>query len=159
MKKLILTTTLAIVMVGCTNVSNVESTKNNGNAKAEVSKQNNENSNVNLKEIKNTSWKLVSISGEKIKVNEEFEGITLDFKENEIDGNAGVNNYFGSFSLNSNKISFGSIGSTRMAGSPELLNLEMKYLKVLQGVTNYYFENDNLVLKNGNESLVFEKNN
>ena len=87
-----------------------------------------------------SNWSLVSLGGE-LPVRESQ--ITLAFgADGQASGHAGVNRYFGPFTIaNPNRgagtIGFGELGSTRMAGTPELMDQEREYLDMLRAVTAY----------------------
>ena len=57
--------------------------------------------------------------------------ITLGFdgKENRFFGKSAINNYFGSYTLDGDKITFGPAGATMMAGPQELMTAEQEYLQ------------------------------
>lgn len=84
--------------------------------------------------------------------------ITLGFdgKENRFFGKAAINNYFGSYTLDGNNVTFGPAGSTMMAGPEELMKAESAYLQFLPEVKTYKLEGKKLTLTNGkNEELIF----
>lgn len=86
--------------------------------------------------------------------------ITLGFdgKENRFFGKAAINNYFGSYTLDGNKIAFGPAGSTMMAGPEELMKAESFYLQFLPQVKTYTLDGKKLTLSTDkNEELIFEE--
>ncbi len=140
MKKLIFLTLVSLVFVGCT----AGSSSSNGNPTDSYS------SNVVLK---NTSWKLTDISGEKITpvaINgKEVGAVTIKFDgENRVSGKSAVNNYFGSYKQSGKKLEFSQIGGTLMAGDPKLMTLEEKYLGLISDV--------NEVVKKDSSTLVLK---
>lgn len=84
--------------------------------------------------------------------------ITLGF-----DGEGGkfygraVNNYFGSYTLDANKIKFSMVGSTMMAAPEPLMNAETQYFKALSEVSEITFDGKKIVLSNGDAKMVFEQ--
>lgn len=98
-------------------------------------------------------WNLRVLNGDSVLSFGKRPTITFDESSKKIFGVGGCNNFFGTFRKKGNKISFSQIGSTRMA----CLNneqLESKYFAALEKVDNYEFENDNLLLKDGNKTIA-----
>ncbi len=86
-----------------------------------------------------------------------FEKISEDSYS--INGNSGVNSYFGNISVKGTKLQTTSnFGSTKMAGSLDDMQFENNFLKCLTGATNArtYEENGNQLLEitNANEKSV-----
>lgn len=83
--------------------------------------------------------------------------LAFDKDENRFMGKI-VNNYFGSYEVEGNSISFGNAASTMMMGPQELMEAEHVFLTILPEVYSYKFSADNLVLvTNEGGELVFEK--
>lgn len=72
-------------------------------------------------------------------------------------GTAPVNIYFGGYSLDREALTFGVIGSTRMAGSPELMDLEARYFSLLGEVRSSAIREGVLTLSDdeGTSLLLF----
>ena len=72
-------------------------------------------------------------------------------------GTAPVNIYFGEYSVDREALSFGAIGSTRMAGSPELMDLEARYFSLLGEVRSSAIREGVLTLSDdaGTSLLLF----
>ena len=62
--------------------------------------------------------------------------ITLGFgaNENRIFGVAAINNYFGSYQQDGDKLTLNLVGSTMMAGPEELMKAEQDYLQTLPAI-------------------------
>jgi heat shock protein HslJ len=58
----------------------------------------------------------------------------LNFTDSRLGAGVGLNSIGGGYSISGNKISFGNLLSTRMAGLPELMRAEDRFLKALEGV-------------------------
>ena len=85
--------------------------------------------------------------------------ITLGFdgQESRFFGRAPINRYFGTYKTEGNKLSFGAVGSTMMAGPEPLLAAERDYLQFLPQVATYRLDGNLLILSKANgESLIFE---
>ncbi len=61
-----------------------------------------------------------------------------------------VNNFFGSYKLDGQKINFGPVGSTMMMGAPEEMEAETNFLQILPKIESYSFNGNNLILKTNN---------
>ena len=112
------------------------------------------------KKLHNTDWRLINMAGKNMKLQmKNEEQITLSFTENEINGNAGINNYFGSYKISSDNISISGIGATEMAGSDNLMRIEREYLALLENVKKIKLINQKtLVLTTDKgKTLTFEK--
>lgn len=84
--------------------------------------------------------------------------ISINFAEDNFFGYAGVNHYFGEYTVQGNNLKFGAIGSTLMSGPTKAMNAEVNYLNSLSEVNSFYFSKDQLVLKTINgKKLLFNK--
>ncbi|WP_066899280.1 META domain-containing protein [Streptobacillus notomytis] len=93
-------------------------------------------------------------------INSEFKEaeITIGFKENNIFGKSGINRYFSSYETENNVLFLQNIGTTLMAGAPELMELESKYLGMLNNINGIKYENKILTLyTKDNQKLIFEE--
>ena len=112
------------------------------------------------KKLHNTDWRLINMAGKNMKLQmKNEEQITLSFTENEINGNAGINNYFGSYKISNDNISIQGIGATEMAGPDNLMRIEGEYLDLLEHVKKIKLINQKtLVLTTDKgQTLTFEK--
>jgi heat shock protein HslJ len=77
--------------------------------------------------------------------------ISLQLADNgNLDGNAGCNNYFGSYTLSGSTISIGTLGTTVMfCGEPGVMDLETTYLAVLPLMNLYQVSGNELTLSDG----------
>lgn len=85
--------------------------------------------------------------------------ITIGFapQENRYFGKI-VNNYFGAYELDGDKIKFGPAGSTMMMGPQSEMEAEANFLQILPRITNWHFVDKNLVLVTDNgQELGFEE--
>ncbi len=98
-----------------------------------------------------TTWALVQLNGDDVTGE-----ITLQFDEEQVSGIASCNNYFGQYTLEGEKITLGPVGSTMMACLE--MEDEAAYLKALSEVKELRFENEQLILLDGEGkgNLVFQ---
>lgn len=115
------------------------------------------------KKLKNTSWKLLNMDGKDVSklISKNENNITLSFNENGINGNSGINNYFGDCEIVNNNIKVGPLGSTRMAGPENLMKVEREFLELLENSKKVKLSNQKtLVLTTDKgKTLTFEKVN
>ena len=116
---------------------------------------------LNLKKkLLNTSWKLIDISDTKMRkilTTNEIR-ITLNFSEDRIHGDSGVNNYFSNYIMASDIIMIGPIGSTKMAGPDNFMRLESLYLNILQNSKKIKLDNNRLTfMTDDGKTLTFKE--
>ena len=114
----------------------------------------NRNRRKNIKSIKqqivDTSWKLVKISDDDFSK----KGITLKITWKGLRGTAGVNNYFGTYKINGNKISVSKLGVTGMLGSNKKMEAEETYIDILENVKIIEIKGNKLILKTELEEIL-----
>ncbi len=114
----------------------------------------NRNRRKNIKSIKqqitDTSWKLVKISDDDFSK----KGITLKITSKGLSGTAGVNNYFGTYKINGNKISVSKLGVTGMLGSNKKMEAEETYIDILENVKTIEIKGNKLILKTELEEIL-----
>ena len=116
---------------------------------------------LNLKKkLLNTSWKLIDISDTKMRkilTTNEIR-ITLNFSEDRIHGDSGVNNYFSNYIMTSDNIMVGPIGSTKMSGPDNFMRLESQYLNILQNSKKIKLNNNRLIfMTDDGKTLTFKE--
>ena len=108
-----------------------------------------------VSEIPEGNWILIGSGPDNIPIT----GIiTIEITDYNISGNSGVNNYIGSVTIGSDgKLIISDLGSTKMAGSANLMTQEQEYYNALKNVTGYKIVGDNLVMmdSNGKTLLTF----
>jgi heat shock protein HslJ len=102
------------------------------------------------------NWKLVDFAGAALA--EGLESPTLEINEGgETAGFAGVNRFMTSVDPGEffqGRLVFAPAASTMMAGPPEAMELETRYLDRLASVTGYFIEGDELRLFAGEELVL-----
>jgi heat shock protein HslJ len=98
-------------------------------------------------------WRLVTMEGALVEAPKPV--ILRLAKEGGVSGTSFVNNYFGSFTAEADaSISFSQVGSTMMAGSPELMQSEKTYFSLLGQVDRFKVAGDTLALHRGADTLL-----
>lgn len=104
--------------------------------------------------LQGTAWVLTEAGPGEDKLGEA--GITADFFDEQMSGQAPVNSYFTEYVVEGESLEFGEIGATRMAGSTAMMAAESAYFGLLESVTTFEFAPDKLILMaDGAEVLGF----
>jgi heat shock protein HslJ len=85
--------------------------------------------------------------------------IDFDSKSNQVNGFAGCNNFFGSFTVAENKLSFGAIAATKRYCQQEVNKIENDILNTLNKTNTFLIESDTLYLKANDKVLLKAKVN
>jgi heat shock protein HslJ len=110
-----------------------------------------------LKALAGTEWMLKEIGGVPVPANSRASLSIGD--DGALSGNAGVNRFNGRVRGGDNGIKAGPFMSTKMAGPPEAMALEAKFLKALGAATNFEAGGDTLriIVDGGAKPLVFTR--
>ena len=115
---------------------NARPTANVGGANADT------NVPPSLKALAGSEWVLKDLCGTPVPANSRA-SLSIG-TDGGLSGNAGVNRFNGRARGNDEKIKAGPFMSTKMAGPPELMALEMKFLKALEAATKFEADGDTL---------------
>lgn len=80
--------------------------------------------------------------------------ITIEISGDRISGSAGVNRFFGKFEDGS---VVAPIGTTMMAGPPELMEQERKFLELISRADDWSVEKGSLMVSDGDVAAVFAR--
>jgi heat shock protein HslJ len=94
------------------------------------------------------SWALKALEGAAVSVPAERARPTLifDAEKKRVTGMAAVNRFSGSYTLEGQRLKFGALLATKMAGPPELNALETSYLRALEQATGWRSAGEDLEL-------------
>lgn len=109
--------------------------------------------------LENTRWYLLEIEGDRdiVVLNDKAPFLELDFESLKAGGNATCNNYFCSYTIERDNLSFGKIATTMMMCQDET-NQEHRFLQALSRIDSYEIRDNKLyLLENSTVILVFEK--
>jgi heat shock protein HslJ len=98
------------------------------------------------------NWKLVSLEGAPVPADGSAPTMSVD-ADGRISGFAGVNRYFANRSANPGVL-FGAVGMTRMAGPPEAMQLEGRFVAALAKVDRFDRTENDLRLFAGDQVLM-----
>jgi putative lipoprotein len=88
-----------------------------------------------------TTWRLESLAGEAVLDRVEA---TLRIQEGKVSGRGSCNSFFGPVTIEGETISFGPLGSTRMACPESVSNQEAKYFEALRAAERFTLEGSTL---------------
>ncbi len=91
----------------------------------------------------NKTWVLISLNGKRI---EATQPPTMKFAKGRLAIFGGINRLNGSYALLDDRVFMGELASTRMAGSPELMELEREFARTLALVDGFHVHQDELAL-------------
>lgn len=97
-------------------------------------------------------WKLATLDGKPAAGGERAPTLKLEGKK--ASGFSGVNRFFGSFERDGEKLKFGALAGTKMAGPPEANALENAFLAALAATTQWRIEGGALELLNEGKVLA-----
>ena len=103
-----------------------------------------------------TKWRLVEIDGHDV-ISGSRASLSIS-REGRIGGNTSCNSMFGHVSVDGNKMSFGTMGSTKMyCGGDGVMAQERLYFDKLKQVTTWRIEGERLYLSRGRKDvLIYE---
>ncbi len=100
------------------------------------------------------NWTLFAVEGKKLEGIEEPPTIRFDSRELKINGFGGVNRYFGNYQSEGPLMQIDPGGMTMMAGEEAAMQLESKFIRLLEKVNRGYVEEGELVLSRGEKELL-----
>jgi heat shock protein HslJ len=114
-------------------------------------------------DLTGSTWQLISFNDGKggMESNLTAENITITFGEDgQVSGNAGCNDFSGSYQIDGNRLTFGELATTRkMCAKPEgVMETEQAFLKNLSDAATFEVVGDALTLygQDGGKLLVFQ---
>ena len=108
---------------------------------------------ANTQDLIGNEWRCTRIGSRTL--TEDRTPTLLMTDEGKASGFAGVNRWFGTFSVDGSTLNFGMMGMTRMAGPPERMLLEQAYADALAAVTRWSVSSGRLQMSDS-DALVLE---
>ena len=103
----------------------------------------------NIYTLNENSWELAKIQQkDKILSIPKGTNITINFSKDSINGHSAVNKYFGNYKIQNNILISPNVGSTEIAGSQELMDIERKFFDILQSSPKISYDKETLTLSN-----------
>ena len=105
--------------------------------------------------LRGTYWKLTSLGDRPVNVAESQREphLILQADSRQVNGSGGCNRMFGSYELNGDALTFGDIGSTKMA-CPDIMDIESSFLPALQRAAKWRITGQRLDLLDSGGALV-----
>ncbi|MDR1724949.1 MAG: META domain-containing protein [Bacteroidales bacterium] len=103
-----------------------------------------------------TIWILKKINTKiiQVEVGKKAVSLSIDKESGNVNGYAGCNRYFGKFEKKKETITFSQMGATKMMCPSEIMNIEDSFLKALNKVDNYLINENELLLRKGENVLL-----
>ena len=98
---------------------------------------------VDVNQAANREWTLVTLNGKKVTAEKPP---TMKFSGGKLSMFGGINRLNASYALLHDTVTMGDITSTKMAGPPELMELESEYAKTMASVDSFHVHGDELEL-------------
>ena len=95
------------------------------------------------------TWTLTELNGKPFAAPAEGRGaptLQFDAEKKSASGFSGVNRFFGGYTKDGDKLKFGALAGTRMAGPPEAMAAESAFLAMLASVTGWQIADGALAL-------------
>ena len=105
--------------------------------------------------VEQRTWALESFASESVPV-DSVQGMTSEFTlaDGKVTSNAGVNSFKGTYELSGDDINFGPLASTKMAGPPEAMKRETRFLQGLESAAHVEVRNETMTLSNDNDVVL-----
>lgn len=100
-------------------------------------------------ELEGPTWALTELAGKAFAAPAGGRGaptLQFDAAKKSANGFSGVNRYFGGYEKDGDKLKFGALGSTRMAGPPEAMQTESAFHAMLASVSQWQIAEGALAL-------------
>jgi putative lipoprotein len=94
-------------------------------------------------DLDGTAWKATEIGGGA--VHEAIASTLRIGEEGSMSGSAGCNRFFGTLSLEGDRVSVGPLGSTRMMCAPPVMEQEQRFFQALEGAGRLERRGDELI--------------
>ena len=106
--------------------------------------------------LENTTWKLVSYRDSENRNTQALPDtdVTVAFGEGRVNGNSGVNRFFGQCKVEGTRLEFSPLGSTMMSGPPALMQQEQIFLDRLGKAERYLIVGTQLRLQNSERRVI-----
>lgn len=106
----------------------------------------------------NTTWRAVEIMGRRASFypGQKMDAHIILYSYGRVSGSTGCNNLNGNYTSHRGRLSFGSIGTTRMACSPRIMEQERRFLDALRITASYDISGRRLILFDSRGRTVME---
>lgn len=112
----------------------------------------NDETDENAEQVYGRNWIAEEVAG--LPVAPSVESSLVVAADGKVSGHAGCNGYFGSVIMDGEAMSFGNLGSTRMACPEPAMGQEERLLRALDSTRGYLVEDESLLLLDGSGATV-----
>lgn len=104
-------------------------------------------------------WKVVTIKGEDVSAAVNEPEVTISQDLSNYSGVTGLNTINGSLTVKGDDIRFGDGAMTKMAGDPESMDIEVRYIDAINAAVKITVDDSGLILSdvNGTEVMTLKK--
>jgi putative lipoprotein len=95
-------------------------------------------------ELTGTTWRAETIMGRPV-IDSSDSTITFE-ADGRVHGRGGCNRYFGAATIGGEQVSFGPIGSTKMACAPALMDQEARFFQILESAVRWSVDEHGMLL-------------
>jgi putative lipoprotein len=96
------------------------------------------------RELTGTTWRAETITGRPVI---DSSASTISFEpDGRVHGRGGCNRYFGAAAIDGERISFGALGSTKIACAPALMDQEARFFRALESAERWRLDEHGLLL-------------
>jgi len=103
-------------------------------------------------------WKLIELNGQTVQPAQQSKRephLILNESDKRVNGSGGCNSYFGTYQLQGdNGITFSKIGSTKMACTNDVMQVEYNFFQVFEKTNGFALRNDTLFLTRTDMSTI-----
>jgi heat shock protein HslJ len=97
-----------------------------------------------MPEFASTAWRAETIMGRPVM---DYAASTITFEaDGRVQGRGGCNRYFGSSTIEGERLSLGPLGATKMTCAPALMDQETRFFEALQTAERWTFDEHGLLL-------------
>jgi heat shock protein HslJ len=108
--------------------------------------------------LENVRWVLRSVDGQALPLGVEATAVFTpgqDGAENELNGNAGCNGYFGTYTVAGNNLEIGPLGATQMMCDEQVMEVESAFLAGLESAQSYQTALNQLTITTTSGEMIF----
>jgi heat shock protein HslJ len=108
--------------------------------------------------LENVRWVLSSVDGQSLPFGVEATAMFTpgqDGAENELNGNAGCNGYFGTYTVAGNNLEIGTLGATQMMCDEQVMEVESAFLAGLESAQSYQTILNQLTITTSSGEMIF----
>jgi heat shock protein HslJ len=125
-------------------------------SEAEKAQSNSKTPNSPANPLGGQEWRLKELNGEPIEQRNGAEppDLKFDAEKKTVSGSTGINRLAGGYRLDANKLKFGNLAMTKMAGPEELMKQKTEFVNALESVDPWKRTGEGLELMSGDKVVA-----